>query len=137
VPPRLALRAEGVVSARHPELGEYLFASNETPRETLFTENETNVPLLFGAATESRWFKDAFHEHVVRGRRDVVNPAAVGTKCARHHVLDVPAGASATLRLRLVAVRDAPADLFGPGFDDVFAARRQEADEFYGSVLPA
>jgi hypothetical protein len=135
IPPRLSLRGDGVVVARHPELGQYLFASADAPRDTLFTENETNVPRLFGAVGASPWFKDAFHAAVVDGRDDLVRPDGTGTKCARHHVLDVPAGGRAVLRLRFVAVREAPADLFGSAFDEVVALRRREADEFYDSVL--
>ena len=56
--------------------------------------------------------------------------ASSGTKCAAHHVLEIPAGGSAEVRVRLSASADAP------DFDAVLAARREEADEFYAKVIP-
>ena len=53
-----------------------------------------------------------------------------GTKCAAHHVLEVPAGGSAEVRVRLSANADTP------DFDAVLTARREEADEFYAKVIP-
>ena len=80
--------------------------------------------------------KDAFHDYVVHGRADAVNPARVGTKAAAHHRWALRAGETRTLCLRL---RDAPADgaAFGNAFDALFERRRREADEFYASVVPA
>ena len=34
--------------------------------------------------------KDAFHEYVVEGRVEAVNPARAGTKAAAHYELDDP-----------------------------------------------
>ena len=39
----------------------------------------------------------------ISGQRDAVNPARTGTKAAAHYTLDVPAGGSQTVRLRLAA----------------------------------
>ncbi|MGH7309200.1 MAG: hypothetical protein ACREK6_10945 [Candidatus Rokuibacteriota bacterium] len=84
------------------------------------------------------WVKDAINEYLVRGRKDAVNPAQTGTKAAAHYQVTVPAGQSVVIRLRL-----SPDDLatlargpFGPDFDALFAARRQEADAFYASITP-
>ena len=52
--------------------------------------------------------KDAFHAFVVSGQRDAVNPAHTGTKAAAHYMLDVPAGGSQTIRLRLAAQSHRP-----------------------------
>ena len=75
----------------------------------LFTENESNAGRLWGQPNASPYVKDAFHESVISGRGDAVNPAKVGTKAAAHYVLDVPAGGSQTIRLRLAAARVAKA----------------------------
>jgi hypothetical protein len=127
--------AWAVVAASHPELGErWLHVDGAVP--LLFTENETNEARLLGRPNGGAFVKDAFHELVVHGVAGAVNPARAGTKAASHHVLEVPAGGSAVVRLRLT---DAPPAALGEpfaGFDEVRAARRRAADEFYGSVTP-
>ncbi len=104
----------------------------------LFTENETNTRRHYGVEPETPYVKDAFHDYVVHGKRDAVNPKQAGTKAAPLYVLDVPARGEIVLKLRLTeetgAVADA--DAFGPGFDAVFAERIREADQFYDAVLP-
>jgi hypothetical protein len=62
-----------------------------------------------------------------------VNAAGTGTKAAAHYALDVPAGSSATVRLRLAASRSE--DAFGD-FEQVFADRIAEADAFYQRITP-
>ena len=57
-----------------------------------------------------------------------------GTKCAVHHVLEIPAGASAEIRVRLTGRARAAA--LGGDFDRVLATRREEADRFYATVIP-
>jgi hypothetical protein len=70
---------------------------------------------------------------VVSGRRDAVNAAHAGTKAAAHYALDVPAGGSQTVRLRLAAgAAAAPFRDFGKVFED----RIREADEFYDRITP-
>ncbi len=78
--------------------------------------------------------KDAFHEFVVHGRKDAVNPSAFGTKAAAHYSLNVPAGGTVALRMRLTAAAQGSPTFPDGGFrdfDEVFAARIREADEFY------
>ena len=72
---------------------------------------------------------------LVGGRTDAVNPEHRGTKAAASYALTVDPGATEVVRLRL---RDAsgPAQLFGPAFDQLLAARRREADEFYRALTP-
>jgi hypothetical protein len=112
----------------------YLYAPAEA--EILFTENETNRARLFGVPNHSPWVKDAFHEAVVHDRRDAVNPGARGTKAAVWRRFDVPAGASARMRLRLTDQPATSGDPLAGEFDIALAMRRQEADEFYATVIP-
>ena len=58
----------------------------------LFTENETNTRRLFGAENWTPYVKDAFHEYLIHGRTDAVNPGQVGTKAAALYRLEIPAG---------------------------------------------
>jgi hypothetical protein len=140
--PRLSREGEGTVVAEHESLGRYRLDAAAGPDGAaptlLFTENETNAARLFGATNATPWVKDAFHEYVVQGRSEAVNPEGVGTKAAAHYALVVPAGGTAPLRLRLRAAEtpDAP-EPFGPGFERVLRDRVREADAFYAARVPA
>ena len=105
----------------------------EGAAELLFTENESNAGRLWGQPNPSPYVKDAFHEYVISGKREAVNPAKTGTKAAAHYVLNVPAGQSKVVRLRLSARPVAGA--FAT-FDRDFAARIADADEFYERISP-
>jgi hypothetical protein len=132
--PRPALAAaDGRVRATHAELGEWqLYADASAP--LLFCENETNNERLFGAPNARPYPKDAINDCVVGGAAAAVNPAATGTKVAAHHVLELGAGESDSVRVRLAA---APAeDPLGADFDRVLTARRSEADRFYATLIP-
>jgi hypothetical protein len=124
------------VAAAHPLLGEFVLScEGEVP--LLFTENETNHALLFGQPNESPHVKDGIHDCVVRGNPGAVNPGQRGTKVAAHYRVNVGAGQSAVVRLRLSkASPDQKGKPFGKPFDDLFAERLREADEFYKSVTP-
>src|SRR5262245_59439619 len=52
----------------------------------LFTDNETNAPVVFGKGHQSRkpHVKDAFHRHIIHGA-PCVNPRQQGTKAALHY----------------------------------------------------
>jgi len=137
--PRVSRDAGGALLAEHAELGRFRLEADgsEVEPELLFTENETNVERLFATPNREAYVKDAFHEYVVGGRKDVVNPHEVGTRAAAHYRLEVPAGGEVTLRLRLSAEGEAPEKAFGREFEDVFKERQSEADAFYATKLPA
>jgi hypothetical protein len=130
-------RAEGeapIVEIGEPDYGARWLAYDDSP-DLLFTENETNTQRLFGYGNHTRYVKDGINDYVVRGAVDAINPEQTGTKVAAHYVLEIEAGQSATLRVRL---SDWPLTAPGVGqdFDDVFAVRRREADEYYATVIP-
>ena len=130
--PSLREAGPGAIQATHPDLGEYWLLCDGSD-ELMFTENETNVDRLWRQPNASPYVKDAFHAYVISGRGEAVNPAKVGTKAAAHYALEVPAGGSQTVRLRLTAAK--PADAFA-GFDATFASRIADADEFYERITP-
>ena len=132
--PKPSLRGvgPGAMQATHPELGDYWLLCDGAP-ELLFTENESNAQRLWDQPNASPYVKDAFHEYLIAGRGEAVNPARVGTKAAAHYVLDVPAGGSATVRLRLAAAR--VDDAFGD-FEEIYKSRIADADEFYERIAP-
>ncbi len=124
---------DGVMAMKveHPQLGPYQFWAEE-PRELLFTENDSNSALLFGAPSRTPYVKDAFHRFVINGEHEAVNPAEQGTKAAAHYFDFIPAGSSLTYRWRLSNRRNRQP--FGRGFDNVFRRRIEETEEFYAAV---
>ena len=67
----------------------------------------------------------------MEGKASGVNPAQVGTKSAAHYKLNVGAGKTATIRLRLSDV--SPTAVVGNPFNSFAAAmktRQDEADQF-------
>ena len=132
--PKPCLReADGAIHASHPELGDYTLYCDGAP-ELIFTENESNLQHLRGLPNASPWVKDAFHQYVVSGNAEAINPAKTGTKAAARYILDIPAGGSAVVHLRLSAT--SPVEPFGEGFEATLAARLADADEFYHRITP-
>jgi hypothetical protein len=184
--PSITLEGDGLVRAQHDVLGSYQLAF-EVNAPPLFTENETNSARIHNYANGQHFAKDAFHEYVVHGRADAVNPENIGTKFAAHYVLEIEPGESQVVRLRLSSIDPGSArgsravfgglaedsidqlggavsssenspsrgDSEGHGdpprsarepralpnpfedFDEVFAQRTKEADEFYDAVIPS
>ena len=79
--------------------------------------------------------KDGINDYVVHGARDAVNPEHSGTKAAAHYVARA---AGARVDHAPPAADGSAAESGGVGrdFDDVFAERLREADEFYATVIP-
>jgi len=130
--------------------------------QLLFTENQTNYERIFNAKSPSPYVKDAFHEYLIHKNQAAVNPQQTGTKMAAYYPLTLGPGASSTLKLRLTDIdplggmktnaqkvgtitspgtgepnQEVPStDDFGPGFDQLFALRQKEANDFYASRVP-
>lgn len=124
----------------HFDLGErYLYSEGDAP--LLFTENETNELRIIGRPNRTPYVKDGINNYVVNGMSDKVNPEQTGTKASPHYRLNIPAGGSAVVRLRLTD--QAPASVsarggaFAEEFEETFARRREDADLFYQSITPA
>jgi len=130
--PVLSQIDENKIHASHPKLGDYTLQC-EGAAELLFTENESNASRLWGQPNPSPYVKDAFHQYVISGARDAVNPSKSGTKAAAHYVLEVPAGGSKDVRLRLSPKPTTGA--FGT-FDRIFNSRLADANEFYVRIIP-
>ena len=130
--PLLSQINQRTVVASHAQLGTRTLQCEGNP-ELLFTENETNATRLWGEQNPSPYVKDAFHEYVVSGEKEAVNPSKAGTKAAALYRLQVPSGGSTVIRLRLSA--KPPAEPFGD-FDEIFTARLADADEFYNRITP-
>jgi hypothetical protein len=125
------------LTATHPLLGEFtLSCEGDVP--LLFTENETNHEKLFpGTRNESPHVKDGINEYVVNGNQAAVNSDKHGTKASAHYQVNIGAGQTSVVRVRLTK-KDAEQNEvpFGENFDKIFADRLSEADVFYKSVTP-
>jgi hypothetical protein len=160
---RASTNLPGIACAelQHWQYGKRWLLCNGKP-QLLFTENETNNARLFNGRNRSPYVKDAFHEYLIHGKEDAVNPAQAGTKMAAWYPLELGAGQSATVKLRLTDIEPlagmspdlpiigtitAPAHKergegvpgtndFGEGFDALIAARKKDADEFYATRIP-
>ena len=160
---RRSTPVDGILSveSQHWQYGKrWLLAAGQP--ELLFTENETNNERLFNSRNRTPYVKDAFHEYLIRQNKSAVNPDQSGTKMAAHYTLDVAAGQSAMVKMRLTDIEplggmdttastvgtitspgheERPAGVpgtnnFGAGFDKLFELRKAEADEFYASRIP-
>ena len=160
VRPSVEMPGSAGVELQHWQYGKRWLLGEGKP-ELLFTENESNNARLFGGRNRTPYVKDAFHEYVIHGNKDAVNPHRTGTKMAAHYVLHLEAGESRVIKLRLTdmdpldalspdSVRPgaitSPAhaergegvpatDDFAAGFDAMFATRLKEADDFYASRI--
>ncbi len=128
--PRLTAVDDKTILASHPKLGDFrLYVDG--PAELLFSDNDTNPRRLFGQPDATGYFKDAFHEYVVAGNKDAVNPNRHGTMSAARHTLEVPARGQRSISLRLSGgvLQEPFAD-----FDETILARVREADVFYADL---
>jgi len=119
----------------------------ESSPELIFTDNETNYKKLFGIDNRARYVKDGINDYVINRVREAVNSEGRGTKASARYRRLIGPGEDMTIRLRLtdkeptVLRQSAPtlvlagAQPFGKAFDEVFARRLTEADEFYAGRI--
>jgi hypothetical protein len=129
-------RVAGGIKLDHPDLGRRWLYCDGAP-EILFTENETNYKRLYGIENHCACVKDGINDYIVDGKKDAVALTPMGTKAAAHYKFHVPPGGSATIRLRLTDVDfSGVAEAAFDGFDQLSSMRKNEADEFYATVIP-
>jgi hypothetical protein len=133
----------GVIEASHEILGNWEFTAFEAD-ELLFTNNETNTERLSGVPNANPYVKDGINNYIVSGRKDAVNPNKEGTKAAAHYDLEIKAGNSATVEMRLAKMTEAGKRSSRKGtepvvvsdFNKIFKSRQKEADDFYKALIP-
>jgi hypothetical protein len=144
--PLLSAHSPFLVRASHKSLGTFFFAADpenesccrQTPHQ-LFTENETNFEKSFGFMISEKYRKDAFHEYVVHGKKESVNPDRVGTKHGVHYSLLLAPHEEKTLQFRLFSPTGTDEgvrveELFGENFSAIFQQREEENSAFFGSL---
>jgi hypothetical protein len=138
--PRIERKADHLLQCTHETLEPFFLEIAPGPKGTvpplLLTENETNLQRLFGVDNVTPYVKDAFHEHVVHGQKEALSPKAYGTKAAAHYILELEPGEQQVFQLRLYSAAEKPSEAFGRAFDDIFTARKSEADAFYAALNP-
>lgn len=90
--PSISDYSENMARSKHWKLGyRYLLLSpspgvgvsgEDVQPELIYTDNDTNYELLYGGENKVPYVKDAFHNYIVDGKKEAVNPARTGTKCA-------------------------------------------------------
>lgn len=124
-------RNSNFVTVDHPYVGKYKLYF-EKPSRFLFTENETNRKRIFNDKNNHPYKKDLFHEAVISGNYSIAEKKSSGTKFSPLYELQIPAGETKTLRLRLSNSNlNAP---FDSKFEDLFSKRIKESDEFLNEV---
>jgi hypothetical protein len=129
------------VDADHATLGDFSWlidpANPGQFHGLLFTENETNQQRLYGTANPHPFVKDSFHDAIVGGSQNAVNPESVGTKAGAHFEMEIAPGAVVSFRFRLtdrsMVGRSEP---FGGTFAAIMNQRRKEADDYYRRIIP-
>ncbi len=123
-----------LVELEHEYYGKrFLWCERKPP--LLFTENETNSRRLYGDQDGSKYVKDSFHDYIVHGQADVVNPGKIGSKAAAQYALTLAPGESDIVRLCLTNESD-PSRVNEKQIDGLFEQRVLEADEFYEDLVP-
>ena len=93
---------------------------------------------LFDVDNYTPYVKDAFHRYVIDGEKDAINPDERGTKVSAHYVLNLKAGESFQIKIKLdnrTVCDTIDEDHFSKeNFDGIVAKRLHEADEFYEKV---
>ncbi|MEP0801413.1 MGH1-like glycoside hydrolase domain-containing protein [Funiculus sociatus] len=121
-----------IVEASEATLGDRWLYSEGEP-ELLFTENDTNKERLFGVNNSSPYVKDGINNYIVEGKKNAVNHNQIGTKVAANYLLNLGAGETKVVKLRL-SDRANLAAPFDTQFENIFQTRKREADEFYQRV---
>ena len=124
------------IAASGSALGKcYMYLQGD--HELLFTDNETNKERIFGTQNDTAYVKDGINNYIVSGDSGAVNPKHEGTKAAAHYSLNIGAGKTATIQVRLTDLD--PAKIGDPfkSFAQIMKTRQHEADEFYQGITPS
>ena len=128
---------EPQIETEHPFLGTLEIVADDGPGgeapELLFCDNETNDERLFGTGGRSPYPKDGINDHVVSGRRPSTRK---GRARRRRSTTASPSRRARPSSYVSACVRPVTTASPWADFDDVVAARRGEADEFYEELTP-
>ncbi len=119
------------VSVDHAYVGKYNLYF-DTPNKLLFTQNETNMERVFNGINDHPFKKDLFNDAIINGDYSLAEKNTEGTKFAPLYELNLEAGETKTIRLRLTSeILSSP---FDENFDSVFSERMKESRSFLESL---
>ncbi|HUH48004.1 MAG TPA: hypothetical protein VLZ54_12670, partial [Arenibacter sp.] len=115
------------VSIDHIYVGKYKLYFEEASK-LLFTENETNMEKIYARENDHPYKKDLFHDAVINNDFSITDKRQEGTKFSPMYQMQLGAGESRTIRLRLTdSTLNTP---FDEDFDTLFVKRIAESQEF-------
>lgn len=123
-----------VVHIFHDELGQYSLYCDGAD-EVLFTENETNNERIFNVPNKSPYVKDSINNYFTKGDQNGINSSNQGTKASVIYQLQIAPQEEQVIKLRL-SNDNSIVSPFDREFDEMFAQRKKEADDFYHHVTP-
>jgi len=136
--PQMKAVSDEMVRMEHHILGNYELYC-QAGAELLFTENQTNDERLYQAPNASPFVKDAFHEYLIHGNENAINRKRHGTKMAARYTLQIEAGETQKVLLRLAEQTNDNSGkstfiAVSKDFDSILQKRRGESDEFYAAI---
>ncbi|MEO5592953.1 MAG: glucosidase [Chitinophagaceae bacterium] len=128
--PQMSSSNNGDIIINHKNIGTFTLHLEEKT-SLFFCDNETNINKLYGAQNEGSFCKDGINDMLVHGNTKAVNIYQHGTKAAANYDINVKAGQSITICMRLEN-----GNIMHPfsDFAAIFNDRVKEANEFYGSL---
>lgn len=138
----LELKIEALEIKKKTKNDEDILSVLKEELDTLIEEFEDNKEedeekTFIEEMTDNRntFVKDAFHRFIVDEEEEAVNNLNYGTKSAYIYRLEIEAGKTETIELRLYSSNDTPRSSFGQDFEEVFKHRKEEADTFYNNII--
>jgi hypothetical protein len=127
IKPELRAASKNEIKITDKELGNYHLYTGGEP-ELLFCENETNTARLSNIKNSPGFYKDGINDYIVNNNKKAINPDKIGTKAGARYVINIPAGKSETIQLRLSSTSHKKpfAD-----FDEILESKTTEANSFY------
>ncbi|MEL6403523.1 MAG: glucosidase [Chloroflexota bacterium] len=121
---------DGRIVAQHPALDTY-YLYHEGVDDAIFTHNDTNNERLYDTSNPTPFVKDAFHRYIIHDEQHAINPDQAGTKSAYVCRLQVAAGDTEVITLRLTTQ-----EMEKPftDADRIISDRLQEANAFYDAL---
>lgn len=128
--PQIKALDTNAVACQHEEMEPY-YAYFKDSQGLLFTDNETNREKLYGQENPSPYCKNAFHEYLLDGKQEALNPQQVGSKMAGYYPLMIQGKETKTLEFR---ISRQPLKHPFEGTNAHFQKMKTEADAFYEEV---
>jgi len=127
--PNMFAVSENAIEIQHKVFGNYkLYCENNN--SLLFCDNETNNPTLYNSQDGKKYYKDGINDYIIHSS-PTINPDRGGTKASANYDINVAAGETFVIRLRL---SDKDSDNAFNDFENIFNQRVNEANEFYSAL---